>query len=65
MLGLWANVPRHEAKRYRTACAAAGRRLSLDEVYDLTLVETGSEEEASRARSDLAAELLRHDQDPV
>jgi hypothetical protein len=48
----------------RQRCQAAGTQLTVDMVYQLTLVETESEERAQRAASDYAAELMRAGETP-
>jgi hypothetical protein len=63
-MALWAHMPRLEARRTRQRCQAAGTRLTVDMVYNLTLAETESEEKAQRAASDYAAELMRAGETP-
>ena len=63
-LGLWMHLPRLRARRTRERLAAAGAQLSVDQVYNLTLAETESEDKASEAASAYAAELLRRGRTP-
>lgn len=63
-VGLWANIPRLEARRTRERLQAAGVRLTVDQVYRLTLAETESEEIAQRAASDHAYALMKAGQTP-
>jgi hypothetical protein len=63
-MALWAHMPRLEARRMRQRCQAAGTRLTVDMVYNLTLAETESEGKAQRAASDYAAELMRAGETP-
>ena len=64
LLGLWANMPRLEAKRRRRAVELSGARLSVDQVHDLVLAETEDLEQAQKAASDYAASLLRRGETP-
>lgn len=59
LVGLWANMPRLEARRRRERLEASGATPTVDAVYELTLAETGSEERAQRAATAHAAALLR------
>lgn len=54
-----------EARRIRRALAwPPGCKLSVDQVYDLILSETGDAGQASSAASDYAASQLRKGQTP-
>lgn len=65
LLGYEANMPRLEARRARRSLAFRNDvRLTIDQVYDLVMAETGDERQASKAASTYAAALLRSGQKP-
>lgn len=64
LIGLWANMPRLQAKRTRETAMLTGARLTAEAIYDLTLAETGSEAQASKAMSDAIAAKLRNNETP-
>jgi len=58
-MGYAANMPRLEAKRVRQQLQLGGNRISADYLYDLVLLETGDEDEASRAAAELMSAELK------
>lgn len=58
-MGLAANQPRLEARRIRQQLQLSGQRMSAEYLYDLVLLETGDEDEASRAAAALMSAELK------
>ena len=63
-VGLAAHHGRLQARRLREQAQASGAELTVDQVYDLVLVETESEEQAQAAATRYAASLLKAGRTP-